>query len=125
MTHIKKAKISTNTKNIHNWEHPLLKKDDEICYSLLQTKDFSKLVLPVQLKENMLMLAPSEYLEVLNIRNNIFSELQNTIKISKLSHDQEKMLHAAIQGHFREWVVNTSQLKPVTELVKMIDQDPH
>jgi hypothetical protein len=33
------------------------------------------------------------------------------------------MLHVAIQGYFREWFVSSSMYKPITELVRMIDQD--
>ena len=125
MKHIKTAKIITNTANINNWSQPEFMKCDSLCYIKLPNKDFMKMVLPEQYKENMLMLAPSEFLEVLNIRNNMFSEVQNQIKNGKLSHDQEKLLHVAIQGHFREWIVNTNQLKPIQDLVKMIDQEVH
>ncbi len=123
MTHIKNAKITTHKTNISNWEKPLLMKCDSKSFGLLPTKDFSKLVLPSKFKENMLMLAPSEYLEVLNVRNNIFSEIQNLIKTEKLTHEQEKVLHVAIQGFFKDWVVNNKQIKSITDLLKMIDQD--
>jgi hypothetical protein len=33
------------------------------------------------------------------------------------------MLHVAIQGYFREWFVQSNQYKPITELVRMIDQE--
>ena len=33
------------------------------------------------------------------------------------------MLHAAIQGYFREWFVNTNQYKPITDLVKIMDHE--
>lgn len=33
------------------------------------------------------------------------------------------MLHVAIQGYFREWFVQTSSYKPITDLVRIIDQE--
>jgi len=45
------------------------------------------------------------------------------IKKSNLTSDQEKQLHVAIQGYFREWFVQTSQFKSITDMLKMIDQE--
>lgn len=33
------------------------------------------------------------------------------------------MLHVAIQGYFREWFVQTPNYKPITDLVKIMDQE--
>ena len=33
------------------------------------------------------------------------------------------MLHVAIQGYFREWFVQTSNYKQITDLVKIMDQE--
>jgi hypothetical protein len=33
------------------------------------------------------------------------------------------MLHVAIQGYFREWFVQSTQYKNITELVRMMDQE--
>lgn len=33
------------------------------------------------------------------------------------------MLHVAIQGNFRDWFVQSSYYKQITELVRMIDQE--
>ena len=50
-----------------------------------------------------------------------FTSIQQKIKQAGLTSDQEKQLHVAIQGYFREWFVSTNQYKPITDMVKMID----
>ena len=100
-------------------------KCERAAYELQDPKDFAKLVLPPQFKENMLMLAPTAYLEVLNQRNAAFEMAQAAIKAAKLTPEQEKQLRIAIQGYFREWVVSTNQIKGISDLVKMIDNEEY
>lgn len=75
------------------------------CFSLMQPVDFSKLSLPKKFTEQQLFLCPQEYLDVLQIRADHFKDIQSKIKGAQLTPDQEKMLHVAIQGYFRDWFV--------------------
>jgi len=45
---------------------------------------------------------------MMQLRSEKFLEVQQKIKAAGLSSDQEKMLHVAIQGYFREWFVQTA-----------------
>ena len=67
------------------------------------------------------LLTPKEYFEVLKEKENVFQNLKNLIKDSNLSEDQEKALHVAIQGYYREWLVSSGNIKNLTDIVKMID----
>ena len=55
------------------------------------------------------------------MRQQAFIKIQQKIKKAGLTSDQEKQLHVAIQGYFREWIVQTQQYKSITDMVKMID----
>mgnify|MGYP001205324524 CR=1 FL=1 len=79
--------------------------------------------LPKKFSDYILLLCPPEYNDVLQFRLEQFAEIQAKIKGAKLTSDQEKMLHVAIQGYFREWFVSSSHYKPITELVRMIEQE--
>lgn len=79
--------------------------------------------LPRRFGDGPLFLCPPEFTKMMELRAGKMAEIQNKIKDAKLTHEQEKMLHVAIQGYFREWFVASAQYKPTTELVKMIDQD--
>ena len=57
------------------------------------------------------------------MRQQAFMKVQQKIKKAGLTSDQEKQLHVAIQGYFREWFVQTQQYKSITDMVKMIDQE--
>lgn len=56
-------------------------------------------------------------------RYKLFSNLQAQIKQAYLKEEDAKLLQQAIQGNFREWLVNTGSIKPITDLVKLIDQE--
>ncbi len=89
-------------------------------YDIMQPKDFSQMVVPFPNNEP-LLLTPKEYVEVINERNNVINKMKNMIKDANLQEEQEKALHVAIQGYFREWLMQSGNIKPMTEIVKMID----
>ena len=60
---------------------------------------------------------------MMELRNAKFVEVQQKIKAAGLTSEQEKMLHVAIQGYFREWFVQTAQYKQITDLVKIMDHE--
>jgi len=84
-----------------------------------------RIVLPKQFgPDDRLILCPQDpYINVMNMRKARFADIQKQIKSKNLTSEQEKMLHVAIQGYFREWFVQTSSYKPITDLVRIIDQE--
>ena len=65
-----------------------------------------------------LMLCPRDYQEVLDHRVAAFGKLMQKIKGAGLNPEQEKQLHVAIQGYFREWFVQSSQFKSISDILK-------
>lgn len=64
------------------------------------------------------MLCPRDYQEVLDHRVAAFGKLMQKIKGAGLNPEQEKQLHVAIQGYFREWFVQSSQFKSISDILK-------
>lgn len=63
------------------------------------------------------------YINVMNMRMARFADIQKQIKSKNLTSEQEKMMHVAIQGYFREWFVQTANYKHITDLVKIMEQE--
>lgn len=82
-----------------------------------------KMSLPRKFGEAPLFLCPQEFTQMMELRNAKFVEVQQKIKAAGLTSEQEKMLHVAIQGYFREWFVQTAQYKQITDLVKIMDHE--
>uniref|UniRef100_A0A7S3I092 Uncharacterized protein n=1 Tax=Favella ehrenbergii TaxID=182087 RepID=A0A7S3I092_9SPIT len=91
--------------------------------SLIPALEFMKMALPRKFGDSPLFLCPSEFIQMMQLRSEKFLEVQSKIKAAGLSSEQEKMLHVAIQGYFREWFVQTSQYKQITDLVKIMDHE--
>lgn len=91
--------------------------------SLIPAPEFMKMTLPKKFGESPLFLCPEEFNQMLQLRTEKFIEVQQKIKAAGLTKEQEKMLHVAIQGYFREWFVQSSQYKQITDLVKIMDQE--
>ena len=89
--------------------------------ALIPPLDFMKMALPKKFGDAPLFLCPQEFSQMMQLRTEKFLEVQQKIKAAGLSSEQEKMLHVAIQGYFREWFVQTSNYKQITEMVKIID----
>ncbi len=69
------------------------------------------------------LFAPNEYREQIISRFQAFNDFQSQIQKSKLNDEERKILHASLQSHFKEWLVQTGGFKPILDLVKMIDQE--
>jgi TBCC domain-containing protein 1 len=127
LNHLSTASINIQVPDINNrlsnFSQPQLMHVPKQSINFQQALEFMRLSLPKQFgKEDKLRLCPQEpFLNVLNMRLAKFAEFQKQIKMRNLSPEQEKMLHVAIQGYFREWFTQTSNYKQITELVKMMD----
>lgn len=122
MDHLKAAKIPVHTSNVKNFSKPMLATGDKTTYAPLDETEFFKLAMPSSFTDSMLLLTPQSYIDAISKRLQIFTEVQSKIANSKLNSDEEKMLHVAIQGYFREWLVTNNQHKKINELVRLIDQ---
>jgi len=90
--------------------------------SLISPENYEIMVLPYENKPNLnYLLTPKNYLEILKEKENIYNKLKSLIKEANLTEDQEKALHVAIQGYFREWLVSSGNIKNMIDIVKMID----
>jgi TBCC domain-containing protein 1 len=118
---------SSNPKCIHNWSSPVEMNTENAGqgFTLMQPKDFYKLVLPTSFNSINpgLAFTPEEFVNAIKIREEYFESIQNMISKANLNEEQEKRLHMAIQGYFREWLVSSGNIKGPLELVKLIDQD--
>lgn len=73
--------------------------------SLISALDFMKMAMPKKFGDASLFLCPAEFSQMMQLRTEKLAELQQKIKVANLTSEQEKMLHVAIQGYFREWFV--------------------
>ena len=119
--------VNINPKCSHNWSAPIEMNTEQTGqgYSLMQPKDFFKMVLPSNFGSGnpTIQYTPEEFVNAINIREEYFESIQNMISKAGLNEEQERRLHMAIQGYFREWLVSTGNIKGPMELVKMIDQE--
>lgn len=120
--HLGDAKIPVSASYVKNYSKPVLTNGDRSSYSLLDESDFFKLALPDNFINASLLLTPQNYLDAILKRMKIFTDIQTKISESKLNSDEEKMLHVAIQGYFREWLVTNNHHKKINELIKLIDK---
>lgn len=135
LTIFKNAKLVINTTWMLNFFNPVVMNEiidksqslNQGSYSIIQSKDFSCIVTPFNSQNcdnnNSIayFLTPKEYLEILKEKEFLMSKIKSMIKDANLLEEQEKALHVALQGYFREWLVNSGNIKPMTEIVKMID----
>mmetsp|Transcript_7435 Transcript_7435/g.8416 ORF Transcript_7435/g.8416 Transcript_7435/m.8416 type:complete len:146 (-) Transcript_7435:13-450(-) len=120
--HLKEAKIQVHTNYVKNFTKPILANGDKMTYSILEESEFFKLAMPKSFKDFILLVTPQNYIDALMARLEMFNKIQEKISGAKLNSDEEKMLHVAIQGYFREWLVSNSHHKKINELVRLIDQ---
>lgn len=101
--------------------------NSKVSYEVLNPKDFVQMITPFNKNQtstssnNTFQLTPPDYLKSLTSREEIFIKTQNLIKNAGLEENQEKALHEAIQGHFREWLISSGKIKLLTDIVKMMD----
>ena len=113
--------LPNNYKNL-----PFLYVKDLETMVLMKATDMKDSGEKKQLEEGNLIvpiLAPIEYKEEVVNRYKKINEMQNIIKNVGLNEDQGKNLHSLLQGYYKEWLMNTNAIKPITDLIKLIDQE--
>lgn len=123
---LKAAKLTLNSPFLTNFTNPC-NMNKEQNFEIMNKKDFSVIITPFANDaqnvnmNNVYLLTPKEYLDVIRERELVLLKVKSMIKDANLQEEQEKALHVAIQGYFREWLVSSGNIKPLTEIVKMID----
>lgn len=125
----------SNPENLISFSSPTLMHQNlststsnyKTSYEVLNPKDFVQMITPFNknqpstISSNTFELTPPEYLNTLILREELFMKTQSLIKSAGLEENQEKVLHEAIQGHFREWLISSGKIKLLTDIVKMMD----
>ena len=122
-THLKNARLSPSINFINNFSNFIsFNKEKQNDISIITPENFETMVIPYDNKPNInYLLTPKEYLDLLKEKENIFQKMKSIIKEANLTEDQEKALHVAIQGYYREWLVSSGNIKNMIDIVKMID----
>lgn len=119
--HIRDAGLSADVAKFNSFKSPIQSKQDLAAFSILPPEDFSRCQLPSSFVESDLILTPQEYKDAIQKRQQVFTMIQKKIADRGLTGDQEKKLHVAIQGYFRDWLVNKGHSKEINDLIKMIE----
>lgn len=118
---MKAANIPISSTYIKNYSKPVLTSGDKSSYIFLEEAEFYKLAMPKEFTDSALLLTPQSYVDAISKRVQTFLDLKEKIAQSKLNSDEEKMLHVAIQGYFREWLVTNNHHKKIYDLINLIE----
>lgn len=123
MMHLKNARLAANVNFLTNFANFIsINKEKQNEISVISPENFETIIIPHENKPNMnYLLTPKNYLDILKEKENVFLKMKAMIKEANLTEDQEKALHVAIQGFFREWLVSSGNIKNMIDIVKMID----
>ena len=121
--HLKNAKLPLIKNNFSIWKDPVImnsSQDDRSAFDIVLPKDFTRFISPFN-NENSVFLAPKEYVDIILEKEVIMDKVKDLIKDANLFEEQEKALHVAIQGYFREYLVTSGNIKHISELIKLMD----
>lgn len=100
-------------------------------YEVESIKEFNQLITPyenisyINKKEipekEFFPFTPKTYVEAIVQKEKKMIEMKSKITSMKLNDQQEKVLHEAIQGHFKEWLISTGKIKHICDIIKVID----
>jgi len=128
MKHLERAGLplgASAPQCLHAWSSPVeMSVEEAHCYLFMQPKDFFLMVLPREMdcQTPSPLLTPEEFVDAIRIREEHFATVQNLIARARLTEEQERQLHLAVQGYFREHLVSSGRIKGPVDLVKMMDQ---
>ena len=122
--HIKESRLSISQNSYKNFSTPIyLNNNNSEHISIIKPEEFVTIVVPFEAKDPFnYIFTPKIYLEVIQKRYNNYLNIQKMIKEAGFQESQEKAFHIALQGYFKEWLVNSGNFKPMNDLVKMIDE---
>ena len=122
--HIKESRLPIGQNSYKNFGTPIyLSSNNKDHVYIIKPEEFITIVVPFEAKDPFnYIFTPKVYLEVIQKRYNNYLEIQKMIKEAGFQESQEKAFHIALQGYFKEWLVNSGNFKPMNDLVKMIDE---
>lgn len=122
---LKLSSIPINDAYKLNYLSPILMNSESIetsqIYTFIKESEFMRLSVPFDCQLEELFLTPKEFIEVILEREAIFVEIQKSIKEANFLPEQEKSLHYAIQGYFREWLTSSGTIKSISDVLKMTE----
>ena len=123
--HLKNAKLAFNKTYFNIWTDPIVmnsygenNQNEKSVFDIIHAKDFTRFISPFN-NENVVFLCPKEYIDTILEHELIMDKLKELIKEANLFEEQEKALHVAIQGYFREWLVTSGNIKHISDLIKL------
>ena len=122
--HIKESRLQISQNSYKNFSTPIyLSNNNKAHVNIIKPEEFITIVVPFEAKDSFnYIFTPKTYLEVIQKRYNNYLNIQKMIKEAGFQESQEKAFHIALQGHFKDWLVNSGNFKPLNDLVKMIDE---
>ena len=122
--HIKESKLSISQNSYKNFSTPIfLNSNNKDHIYIIKPEEFITIVVPFDAKDPFnYIFTPKAYLEIIQKRYNNYINIQKMIKDAGFQESQEKAFHIALQGYFKEWLINSGNFKPMNDLVKMIDE---
>ena len=122
--HVKESRITISQSSYKNFSLPVyLNNNSKEHINIIKPEEFTTIVVPFDVKDPFnYILTPKPYLEVIQKRYNNYANIQKMIKEAGFQESQEKAFHIALQGYYKEWLVNSGNFKPMNDLVKMIDE---
>lgn len=122
-SHVRESRIVVSHGGMKNFANPILLNGNKEQFSIIPPEDFTTLVTPFDCKDRFsLKLTPKNYIETIENRHKMYIKIKEMIKEAGFQENQEKAFHVALQGYFREWLVSSGNYKPMSDLVKMIDE---
>ena len=122
--YVKESKLTILQNSNKNFSLPIyLNNNIKEHINIIKPEEFTTIIVPFDAKDPFnYLLTPKPYLEVIQKRYNNYINIQKMIKEAGFQESQEKGFHIALQGYFREWLVQSGNFKPINDLVKMIDE---
>ena len=123
-THVKESNLLISQNSYKHFSSPIfLSNSNKEHINIIKPEEFTTIVVPFEAKDPFnYIFTPKIYLENIQKRYNNYLNIQKMIKDAGFQESQEKAFHIALQGFFKEWLVNSGNFKPMNDLVKMIDE---
>lgn len=120
--HVKNSKLLLNNQGIKNFSFPTFFNDKKEQVNIIQPEAFNTIVLPFEAKAPIVYkYTPKAYVDAIESKLSTYSKVQAMIREAGFQEEQEKAFHIALQGYYREWLMSSGNIKPMNDIVKMID----
>ena len=118
---LKSTKISIIHKGLTAFSKPITFNDKKEQINIIQPKEFCTIVVPFDSSEFGYKLTPKNYVEAIEMKMKNYLRIKNQIKEARLTEEQERAFHMALQGYYREWLCTSGNYKAMNDVVRMIN----